>query len=496
MQQLPSLRRLLPATIALFAGSPSWCQNFPNSGMQYIQNILVPGWLSTGSRGNANVDVMGFNPVTRLMYLADRTNHAIDVIDTQSNVVVGRIAMASNSVPNVPVVAIDLQQLAVSDGLKSVYVWDLKAPQPQPDKYDMPSTGVDALDYDPINQTIYAVTDDSPYYLVGISLRFKKIMTQTVLPASADLIKFNPVDGKMYVAAEDADNNNAGAGIIVYDPATDKITAQYKIGPACPGHGIDIDPISNVAVMGCFGGMSNGDVAVDLKTGTLLKTFTDVGGTDTVVFNPNNRRFYAGAGLNTATTSGCPKTAPGPFGALTPVVGVFDAMGPATAPAQFDGVACSGGGNHIAGVDPIRNFVYVPVGQYPPDPASGTTGVNGVLVFHDSTAPAQPPIAQAQATLFPVGSSSAQGLVQFSLEGRRMRLSSNPTGIFSGNSAWIVVPTTVGNEIVTCVVVPANFGAVCGENLIGDPLVGATVTLSVEGMAVARGTIGTLPASQ
>src|SRR5258707_8925837 len=124
--------------VILFAGLVLG-QGLQNSGLVYVQTIPIPGWRATGSAGNANVDVMGYNPVTRMMYLADRTNHGIDVIDTHFNGVVGLIPMAANSVPNVPLVAIDLQQLVVTDGVKSVWVWDLRAPQPsQPDQYVMP----------------------------------------------------------------------------------------------------------------------------------------------------------------------------------------------------------------------------------------------------------------------------------------------------------------------------------------------------------------------
>src|SRR6266852_7267261 len=258
--------------VILFAGLVLG-QGLQNSGLVYVQTIPIPGWRAPGTPGppNANVDVMGYNPVTRMMYLADRTNHGIDVIDTHFNGVVGLIPMAANSVPNVPLVAIDLQQLFVSDGVKSVYVWDLRAPQPsQPDQYVLPSTGTDGMDYDPINQTVYVITYDAPYYLVGISLPYKKIMSQTVLPYSADLIKWNPVDGKVYIATEDADHDNAAAGIQVFDPATNTISATYKIGPACPGHGIDIDPIANIAVIGCtsfpaVNPVVTGDMAVNLK---------------------------------------------------------------------------------------------------------------------------------------------------------------------------------------------------------------------------------------
>jgi hypothetical protein len=77
------------------------------------------------------------------------------------------------------------------------------------------------------------------------------------------------------------------------------------------------------------------------------------------------------------------------------------------------------------------------------------------------------------------------------LIGTRVRVSGNPSGI-TGQAAWFVVPTTVGNELVDCGVNTTAGTAVCGEYLIGQPMVGATATLSVDSVAVARGTI-TIP---
>jgi len=236
--------------------------------------------------------------------------------------------------------------------------------------------------------------------------------------------------------------------------------------------------------MGCFGGTGDrGDVAVNLNNGALLTTFTDVGGTDTVVFNPNNRRFYAAAGLNTATTSGCPKGT-GPF---TPILGVMDASGPPHNPVRIDGVVCTGGG-HIAGVDPITNFVYVPVSQFPADPNSSTTGQNGVLVFFDSSPLAQTPIKQAKATLSPIDRGLTKASVEMTLDRRRMHVMSSITGV-TGQAAWLVIPTTVGNELVPCAVNTSAHAANCADDLLGDPLIGSIATLSVDAVAVARGSI-------
>jgi len=489
--------------ISLVLSALAWGQGLPNGGLQFSQNITIPGWGATGSAGNASVDLMGYNPVTRMMYLADKKNIKIDVIDTHDNVVVGQIAIPPASVyktppsgPNGVLVAVNLQQLVITDGLQSVYVWDLRAPQAQPDVYTFPTslgTDTDGIAYDPVNQTVYVVTDNPPEYLIGINLPYKQIVAQIPLPVSSDLITWNSINGKIYIAAEDADgtDSNAAAGVYSYDPASGPsgtVSLVTKIGPPCPGHGIDIDPISNIAVMGCFGGTGDiGDVVVNLTTGTPLPTLTDVGGTDAVVYNPNLRRFYISGALGTATTSGCPKGT-GPF---TPILGIADGV-----TGKLDGVACIGGG-HIVGVDPYTNDVYVPVSQYPTDPNSGTTGVNGVLVFRDSTAPAQALVTQAQATLTGLAGSAATATVQMSVVGRRMHATASPMGLPTGSvAAWLTVPTTVTNEWLDCAVNtanPGNLSAVCSEDLLGDPLIGGTVTLSVDmgqgGIAAARGTV-------
>src|SRR5215472_7852702 len=128
-------RPLACGGLTVFSTVLMWGQSLQNSSLQYLQTIGIPGWKATGASGNANVDLMGYNPVSRMMYLADRTNTGVTVIDTRTNIVVGLIKLPAGSVPNGPLVAVNLQQLAVTDGKQSVYVWDLRAPQASPDIY-------------------------------------------------------------------------------------------------------------------------------------------------------------------------------------------------------------------------------------------------------------------------------------------------------------------------------------------------------------------------
>jgi len=423
------------------------------------------------------------------MYEADRTNHAIGAIDARTNTVIGVIPMPNGASPNGVLVAPPLHKLVVTDGRVSVFVWDLSAPQSRPDEYIIPgiTAGTDALDYDPFNETIYVINGTKPYFLTGISLALKTVTSQLALPGSPELMRFNSFDGLLYQVITDGDNANKGEGVLVYDPVANAIKANWGI-PNCVPHGIDIDPVSNVALLGC--GTNQGQVMLNLKDGSMLKSFPDVTGTDLLVFNPNNRRFYTGSGSNVATTSSCAVAST----KAIPVIGIFDAIGSTgTAPiGRLDGVACAGRGTHGLGVNPLNNDVFAGSAQYPVDPNSATTGAAGVLLFNDPAPPAQAPITRAQAILKSLGTSGAQGTVQFVAGGRGVHLGVLPTGIV-GASALVAVSTTAGYDVATCAVNNANNTAVCSWDLVGDPLIGSMVTLSVDGLPVARGMVTAAP---
>jgi len=98
-----------------------------SSPLILIQTIPVPNWTNTGAT-QANLDLFAFNPWTRVMYVADRTNHAITAIDTVSNGVIGVLPIPSGGSTNGVLVAIDQQKLVVTDGKNNVCVYDLRMP--------------------------------------------------------------------------------------------------------------------------------------------------------------------------------------------------------------------------------------------------------------------------------------------------------------------------------------------------------------------------------
>jgi hypothetical protein len=469
------------ASIAALTSTSIWGQSISNGGLQYSQMISMPNWTTSGST-QASFDLFAFNPKTRIMYVADRGNHGITAIDTRSNIAIGYMKMPNGSSPNGVLVAPDLQKLAVTDGRNALWVWDLRLPGSDPVQYVIPNitSGTDAFDYDPFNKTVYLINGTAPYYITGVNIVSQSVASQLVLPGSPELNRFNTVDGLIYQVITDGDNKNAGAGLIAYDPVANKITATY-LTPNCVPHGIDIDPVSNVALLGC--GTTQGQILMNLKDGTIIQTFSDVTGTDLLVFNPNNRRFYTGSGTNKSTTTGCPMDSTKSM----PIIGIIDGQMSGGVPvARLDGVACAGRNAHGLGVDTIENAVYVGSPQYPVDPASASTGQAGVLVYIDSTAPAQPLVTQTQAVLKPLGGNTAQATVNTRIDARVVRLDAFPTGV-TGKTALLVFSTTAGYESVDCAVDNTSGKAVCGGDLVGDPLIGSMVTLAVDGVPAARG---------
>jgi hypothetical protein len=73
-------------------------------------------------------------------------------------------------------------------------------------------------------------------------------------------------------------------------------------------------------------------------------------------------------------------------------------------------------------------------------------------------------------------------------DGRVIRVTASPTGV-KGSTVLLSLSTTVTNEVIPCAADPVSGNGVCGADLLGDPLIGSMVTLSVDGNPVARGPV-------
>ena len=131
-------------------------------------------------------------------------------------------------------------------------------------------------------------------------------------------------------------------------------------------------------------------------------------------------------------------------------------------------------------MDTIHNNIYVPVRQFPLDPASATTGQPGILIFHDP-APTQPTPARSQAAL------GSFGTVSFTSQGRTMNVNAFFAKGIPDAPTELVITTTVGNEVVSCGETGGQ--ANCVGTLTGDPLIGGMALLGSGGKALAKSRI-------
>src|SRR5260370_16456457 len=86
----------------------------PSAGLTVLGVIPVPNWTATGATQQAT-DLSSFNPVTSVLYYADRVNHAVDAIDTKTNIFLGLVPVPNcvGSCPTGVLVAPDLPTLVI-----------------------------------------------------------------------------------------------------------------------------------------------------------------------------------------------------------------------------------------------------------------------------------------------------------------------------------------------------------------------------------------------
>ena len=477
----------------------------PLAGLEQETLIEIPIWTTTGAT-QASTDAFSFDPSTHTMYFADRTNKGVSVIDTETNTYLGTIVVptcdGTGSCPSGVLIAPDLRKLVVTDrligagatlmDLNHIFIYDLRLPSAPP--VTLTVTGplgaafdTDSAEYDPLNHRAYVSNTKSPFFVTVVDLISNTIVDQIPLPSNPEQQRFNPVDGMIYQSIPDdltIPTGGPNAAVLRIDPTKSgaaAIVAKFAPPAGCPVRGIDIDVLTNTAVVGCA--LDAPQFQMDLESGAILASFPQVTGSDHVRFNPNLRRWYTASSNNTNSGVQCPATADSP--PVLPVVGVFQELGKDKQKATAVGAECSGRNGHGIGVDPLNNQVYVGVRQFPADPASLSTGKPGMLVFHDPASLAQPDlVAQAHSNLNSLPGEKGNGIVLILYNHVVMaRIANLP----SGDSTLLNITTTVGNEVVNCDVSGSN--ATCAGVLLGEALINGVVFLATGGTPLAKGTI-------
>ena len=307
-----------------------------NTNYSRIASIQVPG------KPLAVFDISFVDPVLPLYYLADRSNAALDIVDTRTNTIIAQVGgfvgvrkdpatgLTSTAVSGPDGVAtVGPGEIWVGDGDSSVKVVDIVS-QKVTDTISTVLDGQDAdtdkradeMFYDPRdNIMLVANNAATPPYVTFIStLPNDHRVLGHIVYSDADGVEasvYDPKNGLFYVNLTVVGKDpvtgviadpNIGA-VSVVDPRQLKEIGRFPV-TGCNGAGIDLAPGQKL-VIGCS--LTNNSQIISARDGSLLAELPQVSGSDQIWYNRGDGRAYLAARNNSAAAGG-------------PVLGIIDTL--------------------------------------------------------------------------------------------------------------------------------------------------------------------------
>lgn len=345
-------------------GSPPPAPVAQTIGFQSL--IKIP---NIGPAPGFDFDLGLVDPQSETYFLADRTNKSIDIIDAKTNTLLAQVGgyvgqKTSNAVSGPNGMELVGNILFTGDGDSTIKIIDLST---RAIIKTVPTGGtkrVDAFAYDAADNVLLVSNKNETVPFVSfVDPRTQAIIGKLSIPSSQlDAVLYDPSLRKFFVSVTST-TANPGGEIDVVDPVSRSITAVYPVSQCLPG-GLALGPSEHLLV-GCSGdaiaaGFLARSIIVDASNGILLKTVTEVGGSDQVIYNAGDQRFYTAS--RDMTSNGLASGAP------TPVLGVIDAV----TLAFVKNVPTSKNSKSVA-ADPKNNRVFVPLTDVP-GPGVGVYG--------------------------------------------------------------------------------------------------------------------------
>jgi hypothetical protein len=293
--------------LALSACSKSQCSS-DESDIHLVEAVAVPG------NPLDAFDVSWADAASQRLYLADRGNAGVEVIDTASGKFLRRIggfagdADHDHSGPNGVVLVPERNELWAGDGDSSVKIISLGD-----DSAVSVSTGgnarADELSYDPDDELVLVVnnaeatTDGSNGHfatLISTAAGHDVIARIPFAEASAGLEQsvWDSSSQRFYLAVPELDGDPSRGAVAVIDPDAAAVVATYPVSE-CEPAGLALGPEGHL-LLGCSGdaieaGFPAKSVIMDLRDGRIVNEIMEIGGSDEVWFNPGDNSYYLAA---------------------------------------------------------------------------------------------------------------------------------------------------------------------------------------------------------
>ena len=287
----------------------------------------------------AAIDIMIVDQQAHLLYVADRTDSGVDVMDIstpQARYV--RTYDVGGSAPNGIVLAKDQGKLFTGNNDSTVSIIDLKTGKILASINTGGKMRADEMDYDPKEKKVYVANSGDGFVTVidAVANRaIKKI--DSVSAGTLEQPRYDPVDGQIYLTLSD-DNM-----IAQFDPVKDELVKKFDVVATCNPQGFAINPKTNQALLGCGNKKKPQTVLWDMKLGKVISTFDKAGAGDVTLYDEKVDRFFYAA--SNFTVNGNP----------APLMAVFSG----SPPVQFLSSIDTASGSHAVAFDETNNVIYM-----------------------------------------------------------------------------------------------------------------------------------------
>jgi hypothetical protein len=407
---------LVMAGMMLMPGNLAWADHGGaknDRAVRLLATVPVPGTTANTTGGKMYVfDISWVDQASRRYYLADRSNAAVDIVDTKTNTLLFQLQAGfkgftgNNGTSGPNGVVTSGHCLFVTDAPSRVVSFDTSVFPPQEVSAVTTASGdlnrADELAFDPKDSILFPINnaDDPPF---GTFIKVNQstcALTQPTAPppgvAAPDRLLFNtaggvdatngaeqpqwdPGTGRFYLSIPQIGPNVSSGGVVRINPQTHKIEKTFAISFCSPA-GLTKGPNEDFLV-GCntvfdtAGGLWGAtdpntaapiQVILNVKTGD-VDSIGGVGVGDEVYFNPGDNNYYTAS----STSPLRPLDLSGPADAQgAAILGVIDAGDEALLQLvpTFNVPAVTGAGGHAAStahsvaVDAKNNHIFVPLG--------------------------------------------------------------------------------------------------------------------------------------
>jgi hypothetical protein len=367
----------LPSTQTTQSGSRTTAtENESSAGnTTLLKTIAVPNVVAGGK---FSYDIGFVDPEKSAYYLADRTNKSLDVFSTSSLTLVAQVRGFTGQGPTPDksgpdgVVAIPGSDIVYVGDVNTVKVVDVEA-RSIVTTIVTGSAGLrtDEGCYDPDDKIMmFANPADAPPRATFISTETRSIVGTLPFDASGlEQCVYNPRTKNFYINNDGSTTNPTGELDVISAESVKhgapKVSAAFPL-PNCGPTGMALR--EEDLLIGCDPPAGQPEVTyiLNAETGALKRTITQVGGSDQVAFDANNRRFYT-ASRNMTSTGIAGR------GTTTPVLGVIDADN-----LKWIENVPTAANSHSVAADPVTNHIFVPLA--PTATSNGGIGVYGSSV--------------------------------------------------------------------------------------------------------------------